>query len=312
MARKPRIHYPGVLYHVIVKGNAGNPIFFDDVDRCRFCFLLQEGIERFGHRIHAFSLLSNHAHMAIQVQDVPLSRIVQNFSFRHSQWINTHHAQSGHVLQGRYKARIVDADTYLMQLVRYINLNPVRAGLVIEPDDYYWGSFGAYVGTTQIPWLTTEWILSLLGEDEHTARLAYGRFVNEGWGKHHDPDVFDKWRGRILGDEQFTEEAYRKANEVLHSPVSIEDVIAGVCKIYGISVQSLATGSSDRMISEARGLVSWGVRELSEEHLSKLTTRLQRDISTLSVAAKRITRKMETDEHILKKVEMLKAYLGRF
>ena len=110
MARKSRVYYPGALYHVVLRGNGGQTIFFDDRDRTRFCFLAQEGIERFGHRIHAFCLMSNHVHLAIQVGDVSLSRILQNLSFRYTRWVNWRQSRTGHLFQGRYKAVLVDAD----------------------------------------------------------------------------------------------------------------------------------------------------------------------------------------------------------
>ncbi|MCK5404678.1 MAG: transposase [Desulfobulbaceae bacterium] len=88
MARKPRIHFPGAVYHVILRGNRGENIFFTRADRARFYFLLQEGVERFEHRIHAFCLMTNHVHLAIQVGTIPLSRIMQNISFRYTSYIN--------------------------------------------------------------------------------------------------------------------------------------------------------------------------------------------------------------------------------
>src|SRR4030067_2787237 len=127
MARKPRVYYPGAVYHVTLRGNAGQAIFLDNRDRTRFYLLLQEGIERFRHRIHAFCLMSNHVHFAIQVGDIPLSRVIQNLSFRYTRWINWRQGRSGHIFQGRYKAVLVDADAYLLELTAYIHLNPVRA-----------------------------------------------------------------------------------------------------------------------------------------------------------------------------------------
>ena len=107
MARKQRVHYPAALYHVIIRGNARQEIFFDDVDRSRFYLLIQEGLERYEHRIHAFCLMTNHIHLAIQVGDMPLSRIMQNISFRYTQWINWWYKRSGHLFQGRFKAVLV-------------------------------------------------------------------------------------------------------------------------------------------------------------------------------------------------------------
>ncbi|MFH1185948.1 MAG: transposase [Chloroflexota bacterium] len=145
MARKPRIHYAGALHHVILRGNAGDDVFSDDVDRTKFCLLVQEGIERFEHRVHAFCLMGTHVHVALQVRERPLSRIMQNLTFRYTQWYNRRHARIGHLFHGRYKANLVDVDTYLVSLVRYIHLNPVRAGMVERPEDYRWSSHRFYV-----------------------------------------------------------------------------------------------------------------------------------------------------------------------
>jgi len=99
MARKPRVHYPTALYHVILRGNGGQEIFFSKEDRFRFYLLLQEGIERYGHRIHAFCLMTNHVHLAIQVGDITLARIIQNISFRYTRWVNWRGGRTGHLFQ---------------------------------------------------------------------------------------------------------------------------------------------------------------------------------------------------------------------
>jgi putative transposase len=111
MARKQRVYCPGAFYHVILRGNSGQTIFFDDKDRTRFYLLLQEGVERFGHRIHAFCLMTNHIHLAIQIADISLSRILQNLCFRYTRWVNWRQGRTGHLFQGRYKAVLIDADT---------------------------------------------------------------------------------------------------------------------------------------------------------------------------------------------------------
>jgi REP element-mobilizing transposase RayT len=109
MARKPRLHYPGAFYHVILRGNFRQDTFL---------------VERYRYRIHAFCLMSNHVHLAIQVGVVPLSRIMQNFCFRYTRWLNQQQERVGHLFQGRYKAVLLDADSYLLELTRYIHLNP--------------------------------------------------------------------------------------------------------------------------------------------------------------------------------------------
>jgi REP-associated tyrosine transposase len=153
----------------MLRGNGGQPIFFADADRYRLYLLLQEGVERYGHRIHAFCLMSNHLHLAMQVAEVSLSKILQNLSFRYTRWVNRQQGRMGHLFQGRYKALLVDADSYLLELVRYIHLNPVRAGLVDEPSAYPWSGHWAYLGEEILPWLTTEWVLEQLDK-----RLSLG------------------------------------------------------------------------------------------------------------------------------------------
>jgi REP element-mobilizing transposase RayT len=122
MARKPRVYYPEALYHVILRGNAGHAIFFDNRDRTRFYLLLQEGVERFRHRIHAFCLMSNHVHLAIQVADIPLSRIIRNLSFYFIRWIKWRQGQPGHFFQGCYSAVLAGANAYLLEMTRYIQV----------------------------------------------------------------------------------------------------------------------------------------------------------------------------------------------
>ncbi len=100
----------------MLRGNGGQDIFFCPEDRYHLFILMQEGIERFGHRVHAFCLMSNHIHLVIQVSDIPLSRIMQNLSFRYPRWVNSRHKRMGHLFQGRYKALLVDGDSYLLEL----------------------------------------------------------------------------------------------------------------------------------------------------------------------------------------------------
>ena len=110
MARQPRLHVAGGVYHVMVRGNGGQDIFFEKGDRSHLYLLLQQGLERYGHRVHGFCCMPNHIHFVIQVQDLPLSQIMQNLSFRYTRWINTQLTRRGHLFQGRYKAILVDAD----------------------------------------------------------------------------------------------------------------------------------------------------------------------------------------------------------
>ncbi len=147
--------------------------FVSDADRCQFLLLLQEGIARFGHRIHAFCLMTNHVHLAIQVDTIPLSKIMQNLSFRYTRWFNRREQRIGHLFQGRYRAVLVERDSYLLELVRYIHLNPLRAGMVQDVVDYAWSGHRAYAGLDLLPWLTEDYMLIQLaheGKEENRSR----------------------------------------------------------------------------------------------------------------------------------------------
>jgi REP element-mobilizing transposase RayT len=213
MARKPRLHIPGASYHVILRGNARDDIFFADEDRNRFYLLLQEGVERFGHRIHAFCLMTNHVHLAVQVGDVPLSKIMQNVSFRYTRWVNWRKNRTGHLFQGRHKAFLVDTDEYLLQLIRYIHLNPVRVGLTKLPVDYRWSSHLAYLGKEVLPWLATDWALSHFAPTNGKARQGFARFVADGIAEVHRPEFHGHGMtdSCCIGEDRFVEQALIKA-----------------------------------------------------------------------------------------------------
>ncbi len=300
MGRKPRIHYPGPLYHVTLRGNSGQAVFFDDRDRTRFCFLAQEGIERFGHHIHAFCLMTNHVHLAIQVGDTPLSRILQNLSFRYTRWINWRQRRTGHLFQGRYKAVLVDADIYLLELIRYLHLNPVRAGIVKEPESYLWSSHRAYLGLETIPWIRTEWTLSQFSGRLSAARRAYGRFVLNGLGEGHQTEYHSGsgTDNRILGDETFVDRVLGQQGSMQKSKVTLDAVIKEVCRHYSIVERDLESLSRGRRSSEARGMAAWLILELGICPLGELENRVGRDVTTLSSAAKRLLIRAKKDQNL--------------
>jgi len=292
MARKPRLHYAGALYHVMVRGNGGQDIFADDEDRCRFYLFLQEGVEKFGYRIHAFCLMKNHVHLAIQVGEKPLSRIMQHLCFRYTQWVNGRQKKVGHLFQGRYKAIVVDADAYLAELVRYIHLNPVRAKLVKDPEKYLWSGHRAYMGHETLFWLTTEWVLSQFGRRLKSARAQYGEFVQYGRKEGHRQEFHEGTSGgRILGDDSFVEGVYEKSEQREEKAETLDEIIERVGKEYGLTEEEMSAPGRQRTRVEARALIAYLVRETSGLSLTDLGRRMKRDVSTLSFAADKILRR---------------------
>lgn len=306
MARKPRLHIPGATYHVILRGNAREDIFFEDDDRYRFYLLLQEGVERFGHRIHAFCLMTNHIHLAVQVGDVPLSKIMQNVSFRYTRWINWRKNRTGHLFQGRHKAFLVDADEYLLQLVRYIHLNPVRVGLAKLPGDYRWSSHGAYIGKEKLPWLATDLTLAQFAPAIGKARRDFAAFVAEGMAQGHRPEFHGHGMAdsRCIGEDRFVEQTLIKADTHPLRRFSVQELIEAVCGVYGVGEEQIR--SRGMLSSEIRGVAAYFALELHGCDLVGLAHEVGRDSSSLSSAARRIVGRARCDEALSSKIDRLR------
>jgi len=304
MPRKPRIHFPGAVYHVMLRGNHGQDVFSDDADRSRFYLLLQEGTERFKHRIHSFCLMTNHVHLAVQVRETPLSRIMQNLGFRYTQYVNRRQQKSGHLFQGRFKALLIDADGYLLELVRYIHLNPVRAGMVEKPEAFPWSAHRAYLGLERLPWLTTDWIYGQFAQHLGESRRRYKKFMAEGLHEGHRPEFHrGSFQGRALGDDNFIEEALTRADETINRDPSIESIIAAVCSAYGITEAEITSRSRVRKVSEARGLAALLVREAEGLLLVDLGKYVNLDLSSLSQAARRVEQRLREDSSLQGRLE---------
>ena len=297
MARKPRVHLPGGLYHVILRGNGGQDIFLEDEDRYRLYLLLQEGTERYGHRIHAFCLMTNHIHLALQVRKVPLSKIIQNLSFRYTRWFNGRRGRVGHLFQGRYKALLVDAETYLLALVRYIHLNPSRAKLVDQPQQYPWSGHRAYLGEAALPWLTTDWVLGRFSKGLAVARRRYALFVQHGRGEGHREEFH---RGsqdvRVLGDDSFVEQVLDNTRDRRPKPPTLKQLIERVGDRYGLTYRQMREPGQIPRIAEARGVVGWLASESGSINLKGVAEAFRRDATTLSVAVRRVMERARCSE----------------
>ncbi|HQT95848.1 MAG TPA: transposase [Thermoanaerobaculaceae bacterium] len=297
MARKPRLHVPGGLYHVMLRGNGGQAIFTDDADRLAFCDLLADGVERFGHRIHAYCLMPNHVHLAIRVSEMPLSRIVQNLAFRFTRAFNRRAHRVGHLFQGRFRSLLVDADAYLLELVRYVHLNPVRAGLVHDPSDWAWSGHRTYLGRDHAVWLDTGFVLGIFDErDVRRARRRYAGFVREGLGEtyreelhHGDADP------RVWGDEAFL-------GDVLGAPPTpgptpqLKAIIAAVCAAWNTDEAALRSSGRQREPARTRAAIGWLGIQMGAATLSQIAVHFRRDIATMSRQVGRLVADARRDQ----------------
>lgn len=209
MARPLRIEFAGALYHVTARGNAQADIYADDNDRLQFLSLLQHAVERFNWYCHAYCLMDNHYHLLIETNSPTLSKGMKLLNGTYTQYYNRQHQRVGHVFQGRFKAILVQKDSYLLELARYIALNPVRAQMVRSAKDWPWSSYRATAGYAEAAaCLTTDWVLAGFAKTRNVAQQRYREFVQQGKGQ---PSPWQKLRNQIyLGDENFVEETQCK------------------------------------------------------------------------------------------------------
>jgi len=203
MARPLRIQFEGAVYHITSRGNAGQDIFLDDEDRSAFLEVLSETVTRYGWICHGYCLMSNHFHLLAETPSANLARGMQFLNGVYTQKFNRHHRRFGHVLQGRYKAVLVEKESHLLELARYVVLNPVRAGFARSARDWAWSSYRATSGQGEEPdFLSVDWILSHFDTQRARAVRAYRKFVRQGRGI----DVWQSLRaGSLLGSDDFVE-----------------------------------------------------------------------------------------------------------
>jgi len=212
MARPLRINYPGAVYHVTSRGNARQVIGVDDRDRTQFLTLLAHVIDRYGWLCHAYCLMDNHYHLLLETPQPNLSLGMRQLNGRYTQAFNRRHHRVGHLFQGRFTAILVEKEAHLLELCRYVVLNPVRAKMVMHSRQWAWSSYRGTAGEQTAPvWLSTAWILAQFGPRQREAERRYRQFVAEG---RDGPRPWEQLHGQIyLGSEEFI--AHHQPNRVI-------------------------------------------------------------------------------------------------
>jgi len=205
MARPLRIEYAGALYHITARGNARQAIYLGDDDKNAFLEILAHACGRYVWWCHAYCLMTNHYHLLLETNNPTLTKGMKYLNGVYSQYFNKQHRRVGHLFQGRFKGILVEKESYLLELARYIVLNPVRANMLRSAKDWPWSSYRATAGMTQAPQcLTTDWILGAFGHRKKTAQQAYRSFIADGRGQ---PSPWEQLKNQIyLGSEQFVED----------------------------------------------------------------------------------------------------------
>jgi len=226
MSRPLRIEFPGAIYHVTSRGDRREPIFVDDIDRRSLLAVLAQGMQRFNAQVLAYCLMTNHYHFVLHTREANLSRLMRHVNGVYTQAFNRRHGKIGHLFQGRFKAILVDRDAYLLEVCRYVELNPVRANMVPNPLDWPWSSYRAHVGEEETPaWLDTAGLHGyLLGRDaansaDHKrAARRYAKLVSAG----RDAKLWDQALNKqiYLGDDAFVE----RMQQLVKMPVDAKSI----------------------------------------------------------------------------------------
>ncbi len=247
MARPLRIEYEGAFYHVTARGNEKRKIFFSRKDYEKFKEYLAEAREKYRFRLHAYVLMTNHYHLLIETPEKNLSRLMHYINSSYTTYTNVKRKRSGHLFQGRYKAIVIDRDSYLLELSRYIHLNPVRVNMAGNPEEYPYSSYVSYISDHAEALVTRSTILEMFNKRESEARKRYKSFVESAVDDEKESPMTKVYAGMILGGEGFIRDILEKIEEgrlqkeavshrkALSTSVGLETVLSAVCKYYGMS-----------------------------------------------------------------------------
>jgi len=279
MPRQARLDIPGALHHIMVRGINRSLIYLDDQDRQRFLDRLAHEVKEGQCSVFAWVLMENHAHILFKSGQHGISTVMRRLLTWYAQYFNRRHGRTGHLFENRYKSVLCDEEVYLLALVRYIHLNPVRGGIVSTLDElnrYPWSGHRAMMGKEKVPWTGTDYVLANFGKKVGAARRGYLRFVEEGMGMGRVPELtggglvrsLGGWSRvvalrregqgeesdeRILGDGDFVEAVLQEAAErqlrqlkVRRRGVTVRDIIKEECARTGVNAAGLIQGSRRR------------------------------------------------------------------
>ncbi len=269
MARPLRLEFAGALYHVTPGGDRREPIYEEDADRSAFLDILGTVVEDFNWVAHAYCLMGNHYRLLVETPDANLANGMRQLNGTYTQWSNRIHHRVGHLFQGRYKAILVDKDAYLLEVYRYIVLNPVRAGMVKSVGDWPWSSHRAVMGTQDAPnWLSVDPLLKQLGRSRSLVRQRYARFVEQGLTTKCP---WENLKGQIyLADERFVARMQRKLDR------QIDDINIPLAQRRGLAPPlaqiERAQKNRKQAILKAHDTGQYNYREIAEHFKVHFTT----------------------------------------
>lgn len=307
MARPLRIEYPGAVYHVICRGNNRQAVFRDEQDRKRYVEKLSVYCEEKGVELLSYCLLTNHVHLLLETPKGNLSKMMQSFQTSYTLYFNKRHRHSGHVFEQRYKALLVDRDNYLLEVSRYIHLNPVAARIVERPQDYRWSSYAGYVRGKGISGLKYETVLDYFAGGRGRQLAQYREFVEGGLGGKQKWAELPVLKGAFVGDEDFMEEARKKAiRPILERHYPLKRMVQVVCKVCGVAEEEVKRPMRTEGVQRARELLCYVSRRHSDVGLRELARFLGvKELSTPSHGVRRAEERAKNDENFRRQLDQV-------
>lgn len=281
MARPLRIEFAGALYHITSRGDRREDIYFDDEDRENWLHTLAQVCDRFNWVVHAYCQMSNHYHLLVETVDGNLSRGMRQLNGQYTQQVNRRYGLSGHLYQGRYKAILIQKEAYLLELSRYVVLNPVRAGMVKKPENWPWSSYRAHLDLVPCPsWLDGDWLLSQFGKRRSSTKAKFQAFVSKGRGC---PSPLDQTRHQLLlGDDGFV-------SKFKDDPASakLREHSKAQRRALALSLRQYANQSGDRdtAMQAAYASTAYTMQEIAD-HFGVHITTVSKAIRKLEVVSK--------------------------
>ncbi|MBI4208924.1 MAG: transposase [Deltaproteobacteria bacterium] len=311
MPRKPRIHYSGAFYHLFSRGNQKQPIFFDQRDHSEFISRLQHYHKKYPFQLYAYALMPNHFHCLIEAQETPLSKIFQAFLSSYTQYFNKKYGRVGHLFQGRYKAILCDKESYLLELVRYVHLNPLRANLTQNLADYPWTTYSVYIGQRQESWIETHLVLSQFSSKIEIARDRFAQFILDGISLNYE-DPFEKIGSqRIQGSSEFNSKVEKKLQETFSCfwEISLDEIENEVCRVLGTYPKVLQHPDRTRKEARARIWIAYFWKRLKGGTFKEVGKRYQREPTILTMQMKRLQKLLDQDPNLQKEMAHLERKL---
>jgi REP element-mobilizing transposase RayT len=318
MSRPLRIEFPDAWYHVMNRGRKGDLIFKERGDYYAFIDLLKDCTEIWNMRVVAYCLMGTHYHILLQTPDANLSRCMRHIDGVYTQYFNRSHGLDGHLFRGRYKSILVDSDSYLLELLRYIHRNPVEAGIVKQLESYQWSSHKGYLsGSEKWNWLHKAYVLRIFSKNTKEALRRYRNFVNKEIPGEINRILGSKKWPSVLGKEGFkdwvrdTFFVQKRHVEVPESKSLAPDpgrIKEAVCRFYNINAKDLVV-SRRGMTNEPRNIAIYLMRNLTGKKLEEIGGEFGiNNYSSVSTIIERTKQKAATDGKFRKRIEKVRWY----